>query len=293
MLGSLTSRAALLGLLLWSAAATPASAGPAPQEAPPRPFSDFDCGLPRMAAATKRYVADIRAGRIVRPAPPLVARASHPPASPADGGAPVVMADDLFLYPDSASLLLTSFSDEDLIGLMTDAANALLSQRGDEFDFVAFWLNFEPDHLIGAAFYLPIFNDVLGIGDVGAAVGQPGPTFDLRSALGLAGEQVEGYVMMWNIDSGFWAPGAGPAADFTRLAMGQEFEHRYAMFLPPLLTGETLQGDDAACGRSLHWNWQIDGQGSSMEISEWVGSAPAVLAGSFVTYNTDIPGSIY
>jgi hypothetical protein len=261
--------------------------------AQPRPVDDVDCGLPRMAAATQRYVADIRAGRIVRPAPPLVAPRVHPPASPADGGAPLVTAGDLFPYPDSAGLLLTSFSDESLIDLMTDAANALLSQRGDEFDFVAYWLNFEPDHLIGAAFYLPIVNDVLGIGDVGAAVGEPLPTFDLRSDLGLAGENVEGYLMMWNIDSGYWEPGAGPAAGFTRLAMGQEFEHRYACFLPPLLTGQTMQGDDSACGRSLHWNWQIDGQGSAMEISEWVGSAPAVLAGSYVTFNTDIPGGLY
>jgi hypothetical protein len=75
--------------------------------------------------------------------------------------------------------------------------------------------------------------------------------------------------------------------------MGQEFEHRYALFLPPLATGEPLQGDDGACGRTFHWNWKIDGQGSAMEISEWVGTAPAVLAGSFVTYNTDIPGGLY
>jgi len=98
---------------------------------------------------------------------------------------------------------------------------------------------------------------------------------------------------MWNIDSGVWAPGSGPAADITRLALAQEFEHRFALFLPPLLTGEDLQGDDGACGRTLHWNWKVDGQGSGMEISEWVGTSPAVLAASFVSFNTDIPGGVF
>ena len=289
MLGSMTRRAALAPLFVGLLSALM----PAPAQQAPPGLQDFDCGLPRVAASMQRYVADVRAGRIVRPEPPLVMPGANPPASPADGGPPAVTSADLFLFPDSSSLLLTPFSDQDLFDLMTDAANALLSERGDEFDFVAFFLSFEPDHLIGAAFYLPIFNDVTGVGNMGDAVGVPGATFDLRSDLGLAGDRIEGYVMMWNIDSGFWEPGSGPGAAFTRLAMGQEFEHRYALFLPPLTTGEDLQGDDGACGRTFHWNWKIDGQGSGMEISEWVGSNPAVLAGSFVTFNTDIPGSVF
>ena len=34
----------------------------------------------------------------------------------------------------------------------------------------------------------------------------------------------------------------------------------------------------------------MDGQGSGMEISEWVGADPAVLEGAFVTFNTDTGG---
>ena len=299
MLGSLTRRAALLPLLVLGLlpAMTPARAQSAPatpaRPAAPPDFADFDCGLPRATESMRRYLEGVREGHIVRPAPPVVMPRSHPPVSPADGGPPPVTAADLFLFPDSSGLLLTSFSDEALFDLMTDAANALLAERGDEFDFVGYFLNFEPDHLIGAAFYLPVFNDVLGVGDMGGAVGQPGPTFDLRDALGLAGESIEGYVMMWNIDSGFWEPGSGPGAAFTRLVLGQEFEHRYAVFLPPLVTGEELQGDDFGCGRTLHWNWKVDGQGSGMEISEWVGTSPAVLAASNVSFNTDIPGSVF
>ncbi len=54
-----------------------------------------------------------------------------------------------------------------------------------------------------------------------------------------------------------------------------------------------MQGDNASCGRIAHWNWKVDGQGSAMELSEWVGSGPAVLAGSFVTFNTDILGGVF
>ena len=292
MPGTSTRPGLSLSLLVALGAAVPlAAAAPALQSEPRA--APFDCGLPHVAASTQRYVEAIRSGRIARPEPPLVMPGEPAAAGPADAAAAVVTSADIFLYPDSTGLLLTSFSDEALFGLMTDASNALLSERGDAFDFIGFWLNFVPDHEIGAAFYLPIVNDTLGIGNVGAAVGAPDPTFDLHDDFGLAGERLDGWVMMWNVNSDWWAPGSPPEADFTRLAMGQEFEHRYALFLPPLATGEQLQGDDSACGRTFHWNWKIDGQGSAMEISEWVGSAPAVLAASFVSYNTDIPGGLY
>src|SRR5262249_39062479 len=157
---------------------------------------------------------------------------------------------------------------------------ALLAAHGDAYDIVGFWTNFTTHHEIGAAFYMPIRNDVSGLGDP-STVGTP--IFDNHAAMGLAGQRIHGYVMMWNVDHTYWAPGPGSNADFTRLALGQEFEHRFACFLPPLLDGRILQGDDASCGRTFHWNWRADGQGSAMEISEWVGSAPANLVGSFVT----------
>ena len=97
--------------------------------------------------------------------------------------------------------------------------------------------------------------------------------------------------MMWNQAS--WA-----ADDTTMLVLGQELEHRFAMFLDPLLDGRAMQGTPAGCGRSAHWNWQIDGQGSGMEIREWIGSNPAVLGGDcapggffFICFNTDIGDS--
>ena len=194
---------------------------------------------------------------------------------------PCLTREQIFPFEDSDRLLLTNFSDGQLINLMTDAANTLLATHGDNFDFVGFWVNFNPHHTIGAAFYLSIENDVLGIGS---------SIFNSRPAMGLAGDNIEGYIMMWNVNSSFWQPGVGPSADFTRLALAQEFEHRWAMFLPDTADGRALQGNNANCGRGAHWNWKVDGQGSGMEIAEWVGSAPAVPEATFISFNTDIGG---
>jgi hypothetical protein len=152
----------------------------------------------------------------------------------------------------------------------------------EDTEGLLYWVNFVPDHQIGAAFYLGILNDVSGIGD---------GLYDNHQNFGLAGERLQGYVMMWNVNS--WQQGDESNADFTRLVLGQEFEHRFGMFLPDLLDGRRLQGNDGACGRGAHWNWKVDGQGSGMEMSEWVGDNPAVPAGLNISFNTDIPGSVF
>ncbi len=195
-----------------------------------------------------------------------------------------VSSAQIFAFEDTNGILSGNFSNGQLFALMTDAANTVIATHGDNFDFMGYFLNFDAHHTIGAAFYAGLFNDVSGIGS---------DQFDARSSIGLNTAEVEGFIMMWNVNSSFWAAGTGPNANFTRLALGQEFEHRFAMFLPNLLDGRQLQGNNSSCGRGAHWNWRVDGQGSSMEISDWVGSNPAQLAGSFVTFNTDIPGSVF
>ncbi|MCH9033456.1 MAG: hypothetical protein IID42_03010, partial [Planctomycetes bacterium] len=222
----------------------------------------------------------VERGEIPDPAltsPPAVA----PRANRAGGGAcaPVPQTSDIFLFEDSAGTLLTNFSEGQLDSLMTSAANALLVAEGDNFDFIGFWVSFVPHHQIGAAFYRGIENNVAGIGL---------PIFNDRPFIGLAGDNVEGYIMMWNINDGLWAPGtAGNFASFTRLVLAQEIEHRWGVFLPNLLDGRSMQGNNV-CGRFFHWNWQIDGQGSGMEIREWIGSSPAVLGGSCVNGAPDL-----
>ncbi len=194
--------------------------------------------------------------------------------------------EQIFAFEDSDQVLLSNFSTGELIGLMNDATNAVIQEWGDNFDFIGFWVNFEPHHQIGAAFYLGIENDVLGIGS---------PIFNARPDFGLLGDNVEGYVMMWNINESFWQPGTGGDAAGVRLVLGQEFEHRFGMFLPPA-AGRELQGNNGSCGRGAHWNFKVDGQGSSMEISDWVGSSPATWIPTVFTtinFNTDIPGGIW
>ena len=277
-----------LGLMVATGAATTAS-GQA-MTADSHGLS-LDCGFGTSGNWLQAFREAVERGEVVDP----VARALPdlpPPVALAGRPAECLAREQIFAFEDTDQLLLTDFSSAQLTSLLVQAANSVLATWGDTFDFVGFWVNFEPDHLIGAAFYKLVSNDVTGIGAVGEVIGQ-GPTFDLHADLGLAGERLQGMIMMWNINNGLWQPGTGPAAEFTRMALGQEFEHRFALFLPPLLDGRPMQGNNGSCGRQFHWNWSTDGQGSSMEISEWTGSNPAELTGSFVTFNTDIPGSVF
>ena len=250
-------------------------------------FPRFECGYRAPTEWIEELRAAVARGEIPDPtmrAIPPISRGGPRTALP---GPPCLSSAHIFPFEDANQLLLTDFSSGQLVDLMTTAANALLATHGDIYDFIGFWVNFTPHHTIGTAFYKFIQNDVMGIGDPSTS---GTPIFNFRPDLGLGGENIEGYVMMWNINSSTWQAGSGPGASFTRLALGQEFEHRFAMFLPDLLDGRTLQGDNDSCGRVFHWNWKVDGQGSNMEISEWVGSSPAFLQGSFVTFNTDIGG---
>ena len=234
--------------------------------------------------------ASVAAGKILDPSKRARSRV-QPLRGPSLGAAPL-SNNVIFPFEDTNSVLIGAASPGELFALMADAANAVVAAHGDDFDFVGYWMNFDPSFQLGAAFYLPIQNDVLGIGDPSLA---GTPIFNQGSALGLASQKIQGFVMMHNINSGFWAAGNGPKAAFTRLVLAQEFGHRFGMFLPNLLDGRGLQGDDAGCGRSAHWNFRVDGQGSGMEIGEWVGANPAAfLSGSFgISFNTDSSRSVF
>jgi len=241
----------------------------------------FECGY----LDPDVWLAEVRAA-VARGEIPDPRTRSIPPIAPgrphtASLGTPTLTAADIFPFEDTNGVFLTNYSTGQLLNLLVAAANDVMAIHGDNYQFIGFWTNFNPHHTIGTAAYAGMMNDVTGIG---LAISNRG------DSLGLGGEQVEGFIIMWNINSSTWQPGAGPEAEFTRLALGQEYEHRFAMFLPNLLDGRPLQGDDASCGRVFHWNWKVDGQGSAMEISEWVGSNPAVLEGSFVNFNTDNGG---
>ena len=258
-------------------------------ESPPS-IPRFECGYRSPAAWMDDVRSAVARGEIADPTtreiPPIAA--GVPRGGPT--GSVCLSPAHIFPFEDGNGLLLTDFSDGQLIDLMVTAANDVMSVHGDNFDFIGYWVNFVPHHQIGAAFYKFIENDVMGIGDA-STTGTP--LFNLRPELGLGGENIEGFIMMWRINNPIWQPGDGADAAFTRLALGQEYEHRFAMFLPPLRDGRVLQGNNGSCGRFFHWNWRVDGQGSCMEISEWVGADPAVLEANFISFNTDIPGSIF
>ncbi|MEE8169405.1 MAG: hypothetical protein V3T70_02545 [Phycisphaerae bacterium] len=254
-----------------------------PQPAADRHAAAFDCGFMTTEEMLAELYAGVARGEVPDPSTKLginVAPRRAGGFQVRGGGVPTVTTSDIFPFEDSASVLITNFSDAQLIDLMADATNALLATHGDNFDFVGFFVNFVPDHQIGSAFYAGLENDVSGIGLSLA---------NNRAAAGVNGANVEGWVMMWRESS--WA-----ANNTAMLVLGQEFEHRFAMFLAGL-PGRPLQGDNSGCGRGAHWNWKVDGQGSGMEIREWVGSSPATLGGVcsagffFICFNTDVGNS--
>ncbi|HEX9751459.1 MAG TPA: PKD domain-containing protein [candidate division Zixibacteria bacterium] len=190
--------------------------------------------------------------------------------------------DDVFVYEDTDDILRSDYTDPQLTALMVNSANALMAEHGDQWDYICFWLLQVPSHQFGAAFYQGIENNVSGIGS---------SLYQERAGFGLAGNNVEGFVMMWNQYD--WAPGTGMFGNFTRLVLAQEFEHRFGMFLSPIVGGRDLQGDDASCGRSAHWSFRVDGQGSGMEIANWSGSSPATRIAPTLSFNTDIPDGVW
>jgi hypothetical protein len=243
--------------------------------------SENACGTMPPSFWVQVYADGVARGLVPSPiaGPEVVPAAVPQPLGPPDP-TPCLTREHIFVYEDASSVLLTDFGFLDLLTLMVNAYNAMIGVHGDSYDFAGFFLNYTPHHTIGDAFYLPVFNDVSGIGD---------SIFDNRATFAVgASNRIQGLVVMWEDSS--WVGGTTPAADYTRLVLAHEFEHRFAMYLPALLSGQQLQGDDASCGRSMHWNWRVDGQGSAMEISEWVGSNPATLGGSFVNFNADIVG---
>jgi hypothetical protein len=244
----------------------------------------FDCGFRSHSDWVAGIESAIARGEIA--ARPAAGSLAIPRSTPQalGAGAPCIDNAQIYQYEDTNQLLMTNFSTGELLDLMTTAANELIATHGDNYDFIGYWVNSPPDHKIGAAFYAGIFSDTLGIGLT---------PYDERASFGLLTNRVQGYIQMWNVNNSHWEAGTGPGADFTRLALAQEFEHRFAMFLPDLNDGRMLQGDNSGCGRGAHWSWRVDGQGSGMEIADWIGSNPAQLAANFVSFNTDIPGGVF
>ena len=235
-----------------------------------------DCGTKSREEWRAAFAAGVAAGTIADPSTKTLPEVtSQPRPLNVTGPVPTVTCKDIFAFEDTDGVLLTDYTDCEIADLMVDASNALMTAHGDNFDFIGFFVNFDPFKKIGRAFYFDIENDVSGLGL---------PLFNDRAFYGIAGNNIEGMVMMWEVTDWGTAP---PNTDLdTRLVLGQEFEHRFAVFLGPLLDGRKMQGE-AGCGGPLHWNHKVDGQGSGMSIREWVGAAPAVLDPTLCVVGTE------
>ena len=128
------------------------------------PLDGFECGyhspkewLDELGAAVARGEIPDRATRVISPiqrGQPRTGSGIMPCLSPAH----------IFPFEDTNQLLLTDYSTGQLLDLMVSAANDLMAAHGDIYDFVGFWLNFAPHHVIGTAAYIGLENDVTGIG---------------------------------------------------------------------------------------------------------------------------------
>ena len=136
----------------------------------------YDCGYREPPVWQQALDEAVHRGEVPWPrAPRLPAAAKALP--PAPDLPQCLTPAQIFPFEDSEQLLLAGFSDGQLSDLMTQAANALIVEWGDHYDFIGFWLNFAPRYVIGPAFYMGIANDVTGLGR---------DPFDRRTLMGLA-----------------------------------------------------------------------------------------------------------
>jgi len=287
-------RPILAGLVvLWMLTPAPIIAESETIRAPLRAISverAFECGYGEPGTLVKDWRRAVALGEVPdprdQPRPPIRSTERRPRSSRSGCLTPA----QIHLFEDSNLSLQRDFTAAEFKALVSRAANDLISTHGDNFDFIGIWLSYEPHHTIGRAVYFAIENDVLGIGEYETGEGE---LFNAREQYGIMGDNVEGFVIMWDVNYHEWHPGVGPEAEFTRLAIAHEYEHRFGSFLPDLLDGRRLQGDFSSCGNEGHWNLRTDAQGSCMQVSEWVGENPAVMEsyGNSVGWSGDTGGA--
>jgi len=252
---------------------------------PPDRVPESVCGGVEFPIAGK-HTSQEGSGSTMRrgPAAAIDVRAGRAPCTPP------LRRQDVFAWEDTTGLLLTDYSNEDFFALKVAAVNALVAARGDNFHFIGFFTNFLPHHQHGVANYGAIVNDVAGIG--------VSPTWNY-SFSGLFTDRIEGFITLYDVNYDGIAPGAGThEADVAQHLLAHEFEHRFGLFLPPLLGGRILNESTECPGfNGSHWNPRVDGQGGALHLGEWIGTNPAIGGGDCINpdgvsacRNTDIPG---
>jgi MYXO-CTERM domain-containing protein len=152
------------------------------------------------------------------------------------------------------------------------AADAVLRALGDNFDFITVWNTFED--FDAAAFYLPMRNDVRGLGECNFNSGDTfGCVFDQTGGLQLQGLVYMNSVQSWR----FWDEGfdgvVHPIDSFDSAVystLGQEIAHRWGAalrFVDPRsgAVSRKLLGRDRS-----HWAAWVDTDASVMDGWDWV-----------------------
>lgn len=136
-------------------------------------------------------------------------------------------------------------------------AKRVVNELGDVYDFIAVWTAFWDNGADGLAYYVPIFNDVSGIGE---------EKFNQRQYWGVANSgKLQGFLNMKSIDV---YGNIASSDNYVYPVIGQEFSHRWlAKMLFQRVNGQT---SDAMLGRDMaHWSSLLQAQASVQDGNEW------------------------
>jgi MYXO-CTERM domain-containing protein len=176
-------------------------------------------------------------------------------------GSPVTEVRRNFVYVQDADGMLTIPYQNvmDLYNSFDFALRQVYSVLPDEFKFVYLFTTFETG--VGAFFYAPEANDVMGLGS-------GNPVMDTNGS-----SPREGFVFM-NYWQSFPNEFQGAPPEFiqgqSRFVFNQEAAHRWCAYVTAG-TGAMGAGADVMLGRdNAHWSYFLNSSGSPMEGNDWV-----------------------
>ncbi|HEY4221500.1 MAG TPA: MYXO-CTERM sorting domain-containing protein [Myxococcota bacterium] len=176
----------------------------------------------------------------------------------------------------------SQFIDEDSNGVQSlnlqnglfNVAETAIEQLGDNFDFITVFTTFESSTSTAAAFYLPLKNDIQGLGDCSPNTGETfGCQFDQTGGQ----VKVQGLVFMNTLNSWqVWDQQVDgtvhPFTDFDQAVfsvMGQEVAHRWGSALR-FVDPRNGNVSKKLLGRDLsHWAAFVDTDASVMDGWDW------------------------
>lgn len=155
-----------------------------------------------------------------------------------------------------------------------DVANIVLSQYGDNFDFISVWTTFADQNV--AAYYFPLKQDTENLGDCNFNTGETfGCVFDQTGGqlVNLQGLVFMNSVSMWQQWDSYFDGVVHPLDSFDSACfstLGQEIAHRWGSGLR-FIDSNTGNISKKLLGRDLsHWAAWLDTEASVMDGWDWV-----------------------